>query len=37
MRFREGIGSGSFEDADPFQGVAMEEEVQTSVMHEHGF
>src|SRR5436305_511733 len=31
------MGSGSFEDADPFQIVAMEEEPQTSIMHKQRF
>ena len=27
------LGSGSLEDASPFHIIAMEEEVQTSIMH----
>jgi hypothetical protein len=31
------LGSGSYENGRPFKVVAMEKEVQTSIMHEQGF
>ena len=31
------FGSGSFEDADPFQIIAMEEEIQASIVHKQRF